>query len=903
MMGENNAPRASLGLRKFTWGAVAGWTLLILGLGAWIGFRQDARFHGLTKVEVEVARASSQDHMFALWIVWSVGLGGMLLSSRSLGRQLEVRTRIADHLVEQRKRLASVVAATSAGIWEWDALSGALQLDERSTQMLGYALADLQPVDHLTVIDRVHPEDLEPMREAVREHFRGERDAFDAEFRMRHAEGHWVWVHALGRLISRTEDGQPHGMSGTYQEVSERRRLAAELEASQALLDALFKQAPIAMAYAMADGEMRFNAACEELLFGLDADAPARAESVHSDYRSWRTFLPDGTELSESERPLLLALGGKRVQDLELRVLPRDGEERWITLNAGPIRGRSGEVIAAFESMQDTTVRRSLTTKLAESQDLLEALFEQAPIAIACAMADGSLVINSACAEQFQMGDPDLPGRRTGTNLHTAERTWEVLDADRNPIARDQLPLARALRGEATRGMEGIVRRQDGTEIWQAANAAPIFGEDGQLIAAFEAFLDITDQKRATEDKLQLERQMLHAQKLESLGVLAGGIAHDFNNLLMVILGNADLALDELDPQSPVRSKLEEIERTSKRAAALAKQMLAYSGRGRFIVEPLDVGELVEEMVHLLKVSISKKAVLGLELEPGLPAIEGDVTQIRQVLMNLITNASEALGEEGGVISLSTGVTTCARDELDAAVGSPSPALDEPLPEGRYVFVEVVDTGCGMDVETMQRIFDPFFSTKFTGRGLGMSAVLGILRGHRGTLTVNSEPGGGSCFRVLLPVAGEHHLEPQHAGSSGGATTRAVVREGRGSVLVVDDESSVRAVAGRMLERLGFSPIFAGDGLEALDLLEGSARDVVVVLLDLTMPRMDGAETFRALRARGSQLPVVLCSGYDQQDVAAEIEALGPSGFLQKPFGLDSLAATLESVLGQGAES
>ena len=236
------------------------------------------------------------------------------------------------------------------------------------------------------------------------------------------------------------------------------------------------------------------------------------------------------------------------------------------------------------------------------------------------------------------------------------------------------------------------------------------------------------------------------------LGVLAGGIAHDFNNLLMAILGNAGLALEELSSLSPARGSIEEIEKAATRAAELAKQMLAYSGKGRFVVEPIDVCRLVEEMAHLLEVSISKKVVLKYDFADDLPTIDGDVTQIRQVVMNLITNASEAIGGKTGVIALSTGTMYCDRACLDEINDTVRAGLDRPLPEGAYVYFEVADTGCGMDAKTIEKIFDPFFTTKFTGRGLGMSAVLGIVRGHKGALMISSEVGRGTTFRVLFPV-------------------------------------------------------------------------------------------------------------------------------------------------------
>jgi PAS domain S-box-containing protein len=305
-----------------------------------------------------------------------------------------------------------------------------------------------------------------------------------------------------------------------------------------------------------------------------------------------------------------------------------------------------------------------------------------------------------------------------------------------------------------------IITKQQETR-WISEKSRCEAGErEGELIL-FGAATDITERKRAEEERLKLEQQILHAQKLESLGVLAGGIAHDFNNILMAIIGNAELALMKINKESPATDNLHRIEQAAARAADLAKQMLAYSGKGKFIIESINLNILLEEMLHMLEVSISKKAVLRLNLHQHLPEVEGDITQIRQIVMNLVINSSEAIGDKSGVIAISTGCMDCDRSYLKDVW------LDENLTDGLYVYLEVADSGCGMDKETLSKLFDPFFTTKFTGRGLGMAAVLGIVRGHRGAIKVYSEPNRGTTFKILLPASsrpaeifnGEEHKE------------------------------------------------------------------------------------------------------------------------------------------------
>ena len=385
---------------------------------------------------------------------------------------------------------------------------------------------------------------------------------------------------------------------------------------------------------------------------------------------------------------------------------------------------------------------------------------------------------------------------------------------------------------------------------------------------------------------------MQHTQKLESLGVLAGGIAHDFNNLLMGILGNADLALDALSPLSPGRDNIMEIEKASKRAADLANQMLAYSGKGRFVIETIDLNRLVGEIAHLIEVAIPKKVSLQYRFADDLPVFSGDATQIRQVIMNLITNASESVGKKSGGISLVTGSAYFSQNDLNRMNELLQVSDEQPLPEGRYVYIEVSDTGCGMDPAALNRIFDPFYTTKFTGRGLGLSAVLGIVRGHKGALDIKTEKGKGSTFRVLFPGMEMVSAKTKADESTG---TGAQGWQGEGTVLIVDDEPLVCEVGEQMLKRMGFDVFTASDGEKALEVYRD--HNITCVLLDLTMPAMDGKETFLELQKINPDVKVILCSGYNEQDVVTHFSSKGLAGFLQKPFKKAALMKKLAEVL------
>ncbi|HJV22281.1 MAG TPA: response regulator [Holophagaceae bacterium] len=422
---------------------------------------------------------------------------------------------------------------------------------------------------------------------------------------------------------------------------------------------------------------------------------------------------------------------------------------------------------------------------------------------------------------------------------------------------------------------------QDGRLLECDWHIAPLHDEDGRLLGFTAMVLDQTE-RRQSEEALRL------AQKLESLGVLAGGIAHDFNNLLTAILGHVDLALGKTDGTHPVAAHLHQIDTTARRAADLSRQMLAYSGRGPFQVTSLDLNRQVREMAGLLSVSVAKKVALEMDLEDPLPTVDADAAQFQQVILNLVTNASEAIGERGGRVRLRTRAANLTAEELAAEFPG------QVLAPGPYVRLEVEDDGCGMDAETIGRIFDPFFTTKFTGRGLGLSAMLGIVRGHRAGIRVESRPEQGTTFTLIFP-AGEAApaAEPPRVQPEANSLS--------GRVLVVDDEEIVRDLAEIALESLGLEVMLAKDGLEAVAMVELHGPRLDLLLMDLTMPRMDGAEAFRIIRALHPRLPVILTSGYTEAESLRAMAGLQPDAFLQKPFRVPDLQGCVASLLRSGS--
>ena len=459
-------------------------------------------------------------------------------------------------------------------------------------------------------------------------------------------------------------------------------------------------------------------------------------------------------------------------------------------------------------------------------------------------------------------------------------------------IAREA-PLYNHLGAEVGIGAQVVAALWDGEQVIGAVSVDDLLmpgsltERQAEILALFASALGhLCSRKRAEEERLKLETRVQHAQRLESLGVLAGGIAHDFNNLLVGILGNADLALYDLPVGAPARQNVTEILTAAKRATELTRQMLAYSGKGKLATQTINLKDVVQETASLLELSISKKITLKYELNQDMPAIEADPSQILQVVMNLITNASEAIGDQTGVVRIATGAMECDQSYLRETV------MDDGLPAGRYVFVEVADTGCGIDHKTLKQIFDPFFTTKFAGRGLGLAAVLGIVRGHKGAIKVYSELGRGTTFRVLFPALNR----------PGGAAAPDVAKlpsfHGEGTILLVDDDKAVCAVGTRMLERMGFTVISAEDGRQALELFQQHINTIACVVLDIAMPVMSGEDTFRELRRIKSDVRVIIASGYGESDVMDRFAGKGVSGFIQKPFMVAALSAKLNEVLG-----
>ena len=526
----------------------------------------------------------------------------------------------------------------------------------------------------------------------------------------------------------------------------------------------------------------------------------------------------------------------------------------------------------AMESDNKTLQREIARRKRVEER--LRGLYENTPSMYFTVDADGIVkTVNTFGASQLGYEPAELVGKPV----------WEVFyEPDRSAA---QTQLADCLQNP-THVYQSDFRKvtKDGRVIWVRESARAVASEDGALQVLIICD-DITAFKRMQARHEQLAVQLRYAQKLESLGHLAGGIAHEFNNLLTGILGNASLSLMDLPPDSPVRENIRQIEEAAKTAATLTRQLLAYAGKGRYVVEPVSLSRLIRDISNLVRTSVPRNIELRFRLNQDVPEIEADASQMQHMVMNLVANAVEAVGTEAGEITLSTYAI-----RVDA--GEPVQTYQEGnLTKGEYVVLEVVDDGCGMDEQTQARVFDPFFTTKFIGRGLGLSAVSGIARSHQGAIQLHSQPGQGTTVRVYFPVCKREEAasKPEVTATQPPATA--------GAILVVEDEQIARLVAQKILEKFKFKVFTARDGEEGVQVFREHADEIKLVLLDLTMPKMNGEQAVQEIRRIDPEARIILASGYNERHAIARFSGQGLAGFIQKPYPPNVLIEKVREVL------
>ncbi len=673
------------------------------------------------------------------------------------------------------------------------------------------------------------------------------------------------WVRGFARLLT-IEDPTGIWAAGSLQDITQERQVLQGLRESEEKFRLLAEESPN-MIFINKRGRVVFaNRQCEEVM------GYTREEFYSPRFDFLSLIAPESVDYVR--QAFQAHMQGTSIAPRDYDLITKDGRRINSLISTNLIRFEGERAILGI--ITDITERVTVERKLQESERTYRAIFEASPDALLLETLDGEILdCNTPAAALFALPREQLRGRKAQEFASPGARA-----------AMDRL-IPADLQNDAAWGETEMVDARGRSFPVDVRTRRTLIGDRPAIVVCVR---DLTERKQAEEDRRRFEQRVQHAQKMESLGMLAGGIAHDFNNLLTGILGFADLALQEMPAGAPGRDRVTRIMTAARRAADLTSQMLAYTGRAKTQAIPVHLADLVREMGHLLEVSMSRKHRLEVVTTPGVSPIEADPTQIRQVVMNLIINASEAIGDRPGTIRVSLGQRTCRPEELAAG------EIHDPLPAGEYAFLEVADPGSGIPPEVLPRIFEPFFSTKFAGRGLGLAAVLGIVRAHRGTIQVESRPGKGSTFRVWLPV-------PRHAARKEAALTPAAPAgapspwTGHGTVLVIDDEAPIRDLACSMLGRLGFEVVVGRDGEEGLDVFQALSGQIVAVLLDLIMPRLDGRETLARLRRLDPHIPVLLFSGFSPAQARAGLGREGPTGFLSKPFTSEELEAALRRLL------
>jgi PAS domain S-box-containing protein len=567
---------------------------------------------------------------------------------------------------------------------------------------------------------------------------------------------------------------------------------------------------------------------------------------------------------------LRLAIGGDSSSwTCEYRFRRVGGEWAHVCDRAYIARDASGNAWRVIGAIQDLTEQKQAEAALRESEERFRRVFEEGPLGIALIGKDYRfLKVNGAFCEMAGYSETELRQKTFAEITYPDDVRADMELAER--LFRREVPFYR---------IQKRFVKKTGEIVWINLTSSLILGPDGEPLHGIRMVEDVTEIKRTQEEAL-------FRQKLESVGTLAGGIAHDFNNLLGAVQAQAELASTELDPDSSGQEELKTICEVAARGSEIVRQLMIYSGTESGDLGLVDLSKIVDEMLSLLKVSVTKRAVIEAHLDRDLPAIHASAARLRQIVLNLITNSSDAIGDRDGVIRVITKRVTMRRESAAASFAA--------LPNGDYVQLEVSDTGRGMSTETQAKVFDPFFTTKSAGRGLGLAVVRGIVRRLGGAIHLTSEPDKGTTFQILLPCA-ESAAHANGLADNGGKV--AVTIQQHGTVLVVEDEDPLRQAIVKMLRKTGFEVFEAADGASAIARLRADGDKVDVMLLDLTIPGASHHEVVAEAARAKPNISVILTSAYSREAIGGEMTTLPIRGFIRKPFQFRDLLNTLRSAL------
>jgi PAS domain S-box-containing protein len=759
-------------------------------------------------------------------------------------------------LRESEQRFRAIFYQAGVGIAQIGLKGEWLILNDRFCEMLGYTQAELLSK---TFLDVTHPDDHEMCLRVFQRYMEDGLSSWSGEKRYVHKNGSPVWVNSFVSDV-RDRNNQLEYFVVVVEDITERKQADAALQDSERRLRLAQSVAPLGIW----ELDLPTNASVTSpecfALYGLRPDHPQLSwqeglKLVHPDDREWL------------ERAMRQSVAETHFWDTEHRVVWPDGSVHWLLAKGRVFLDDSGRPVRLAGVNLDITERKQAQAALYESEERFRNMADAAPVMI---WASGPGKTGTFFSKRWL----DFTGR---TMEQESANRWESVHPE--DLERCLATYSSSFDARRDFQTEYRLRRADGEYRWVVDYGVPRFAPGGIFAGYIGSAIDVHDLKRAQEEALA-------RHKLECLGVLSAGIAHDFNNLLGSILAQAELAESDVPSGTPAAEEIRQIKSVAIRASEIVRELMIYSGQDKEDFDLVDVTQLVDEMIGLLKISVSKTAALQTDFQQPLPLVRGNAPQIRQVVMNLIINASEAIGIRHGVIRIVT-----SRATADGNLAA-DPAVT--LPEGDYVKLEISDTGCGMTEDARARIFDPFYTTKFAGRGLGLAVVQGIVRAHGGVIDLATAPGQGTTFRVFFPCASE-------------ATLRApdialAVRDERipntaGTVLLVEDEDALRTSVSKLLRKRGFSIIEAEEGRMAVDLFRSHTDNIDVMLLDVTIPGISSREVIAEARRIRPDIKIILMSAYSREMALPGLEEIQVSGFIRKPFQLGDLMPLLQDTL------
>jgi PAS domain S-box-containing protein len=780
----------------------------------------------------------------------------------SFNRDISERVTTRRQLEEDRARLQMTAKAGQIGFWDWDLTSNRVFYSDEWKAQLGYAPHEIGNA-YMEWESRLHPDDRRRALATVRDHLEGRRAGVDLEFRMRHKDGSWHWIHARGQCVAGGH-GRPTRMVGCHIDVSERIRIeAAKLETENLLRQ--FYDSPGVMRgiVDLLDDDIRHVSDNAEThrFFGV-------APGSMSHKTCTELGLPRPTIEFWLEQYRRCEREG-RPTSFDYEHVTADGPHR-LFCTVVPIPNPDGHRRFAYAAFDRSAKERAE----AEREALVERMrlyFETDPECIKTMAPDGRLLdMNPAGLRFIEAKDLDsVRGQNLLHLIHEDERQ-AFLDLHNHAVAGGTGTLTYRLRGMA------------GTERWMETHAVPLRDRNGMVEAVFSISRDITERREMARQREEIQKRLEQQQRIEALGTLAGGIAHDFNNLLASITGNVHLALILHEQAQDVGEFLGEIDKAAARAKALVQQILSFSRQKEPDLQATALAPLVTDAARFLRSTTPASIVIRVELPTDLPTVLGDATQLHQVLINLGTNACHAMEERGGMVRIAAETVYFQADDPRRPTG---------LAAGEYVRLTVADNGVGMPAATLQHIFEPFFTTKPVGKGtgLGLSVVHGIVQSHGGAITVHSEPGVGTTFEVYLLV---------ERSEATAAAPPVPVEPGSGQrLLVVDDEEALLRSTRRWLEHLGYRVTTCSSPRRALAKLRAAPASFDLLLTDQEMPGMTGMQLAQAAHEVAPTMPVLLYSGFLRHDLMQSAESSGICRVLQKPIDPPELAAVLASVL------